>query len=113
MIAAVQIRGQIGARQPVKDTLRMLHLAKKHAAVVLEDTPVNRGMLQKVADFITYGEVSDETAKKLQSLYTGTKSAHLHPPRGGYKSIKRPFTKNGDLGYRGEEMEKLVTRMFP
>lgn len=113
MIAAVQIRGHVGARQPVKDTLKMLNLAKKHAAVVLEDNEVNRGMLLKAADFITYGTVSDETAKKIKDLYKGDKSAHLHPPRGGYKSIKRPFTMNGDLGHRGEEMEALVTRMFP
>jgi large subunit ribosomal protein L30 len=113
MIVAVQLRGQIGARQPVKDTLKMLNLGKKHAAIVIEDNPVNKGMLRKAADFITYGEVSDETAKKIKDLYTGTKSAHLHPPRGGFKSIKRPFTMNGDLGNRGEEMEKLVTRMFP
>lgn len=113
MIAAVQIRGHIGARQGVKDTLKMLHLAKKHAAIVLEDNPVNRGMLQKVESFITYGEVSDEMAEKIKKLYTGTKSAHLHPPRGGYKSIKRSFKQKGDLGYRGEEMEKLVERMFP
>ncbi|MFT4250528.1 MAG: uL30 family ribosomal protein [Candidatus Woesearchaeota archaeon] len=113
MILAIQIRGHIGARQPVKDTLRMLHLAKKHAAVILEDTPVNRGMLQKVADFITYGEVSAETAKKIEALYTGTKSAHLHPPRGGFKSIKRSYRSRGDLGYRGEAIEELVARMFP
>lgn len=113
MIVAIQLRGQIGARQPVKDTLKMLHLGKKHAAVVLEDTPVNRGMLKKVQDYITYGEVSDEIAKKVQELYTGTQSAHMHPPRGGLKSIKKPFTQNGDLGDRGAEMEKLVVRMFP
>lgn len=113
MIVAIQIRGHIGARQPVKDTLKMLNLAKKHSAIVLEDTEINRGMLRKVADYITYGTVSDDVAEKVKDLYTGTNSAHLHPPRGGYKSIKRPFKMNGDLGDRGEEMDKLVTRMFP
>ena len=113
MIAAIQIRGHIGARQGVKDTLKMLHMGKKHAAVILEDNPVNRGMLHKVEDFVTFGEVSDEMAKKIKDLYTGTKSAHMHPPRGGFKSIKRSFQQNGDLGNRGEEMEKLLERMMP
>ena len=61
MIAAVQIRGHIGARQPVKDTLKMLNLGKKHACSLLPDNPVNQGMLLKCRDFITYGPVTKET----------------------------------------------------
>jgi hypothetical protein len=81
--------------------------------VVVEDNPVNRGMLKKAENFITYGEVSDEMAKKIQGLYTGTKSAHMHPPRGGFRSIKKAYTQKGDLGYRGDAIEALLERMFP
>ncbi len=35
----------------------------------------------------------------------------LHPPRGGYKSIKRPYPR-GDLGYRGEAVNDLLARMI-
>lgn len=91
----------------------MLNLNKKHAAVVVEDTPANRGMLRKCKDFITFGEVSDETAKKLKDLYQGDNAAHLHPPRGGFRSIKRPYQGKGDLGDRGDAMQDLVERMFP
>ncbi len=113
MIAAIRIRSSIGARKPVKDTLRMLGLTRKNACVVVEDTPQMRGMLRKCTDFITYGDVSDELAKQLKELYKGDDAAHLHPARGGLKSVKRPFTRNGDLGDRGEEMEKLIKRMLP
>lgn len=36
----------------------------------------------------------------------------LHPPRKGYKGIKRPFTMKGALGYRGKEINKLLERMI-
>lgn len=36
----------------------------------------------------------------------------LSPPKNGYKSIKRPFTKKGALGYRGKEINKLLEKMI-
>jgi large subunit ribosomal protein L30 len=36
----------------------------------------------------------------------------LHPPKKGYKnSVKRPYNNKGELGYRGEEINKLARRM--
>lgn len=111
MIAAILIRGKMGARQGVKDTLKMLNLNKKHACVLLEDTPVNNGMLNKCKDFVTFGTVSEDTQKALKNIMQN-KTAHLHPPRGGLKSIKRPVGSGGDLGLR-KDMDALVERMLP
>lgn len=36
----------------------------------------------------------------------------LSPPKKGYKSIKRPFTKKGALGYRGKGINKLIEKMI-
>jgi len=36
----------------------------------------------------------------------------LSPPRKGYASTKKPFTKRGSLGNRGEEINKLLARMI-
>ena len=36
----------------------------------------------------------------------------LNPPKKGYSSIKRSFTKKGALGYRGKEINKLIERMI-
>ena len=36
----------------------------------------------------------------------------LHPPRKGFKSIKKPFTMKGDLGNRGEKINELLGRMI-
>jgi len=36
----------------------------------------------------------------------------LHPPRKGFKSIKKHFKNKGDLGYRGEAINELIKRMM-
>ena len=36
----------------------------------------------------------------------------LHPPRGGLRSVKKPFTLGGDLGYRGPAINDLIRRML-
>ena len=35
----------------------------------------------------------------------------LHPPRKGYRKIKRSFSEGGALGYRGKEIGSLLYRM--
>ena len=36
----------------------------------------------------------------------------LHPPKKGFKrTVKRPFRSGGELGYRGESISELATRM--
>ncbi|HNR25150.1 MAG TPA: 50S ribosomal protein L30, partial [Methanobacteriaceae archaeon] len=35
----------------------------------------------------------------------------LHPPRKGYKDIKKAFNEGGTLGYRGEDINHLLKRM--
>lgn len=32
----------------------------------------------------------------------------LHPPKGGYRTIKRAFSEGGSLGYRGKEINALI-----
>ena len=113
MIAAIQLRGNIDARQTVKDTLRMLGLGRKHRCKLFEETPVNVGMLNKCRDFITYGPVSAETVKLLEKHFKDG-VARLHPPRGGFRSIKRSVNAGGDLGLRAEGgMDSLIGRMLP
>ena len=114
-IAAILIRGLIDLRQDVKDTLRMLNLQKKNACVILEDNAVNRGMLKKVENYITFGEITEETLKELQEKRpTETKYYSLHPPRGGFerRGIKKPYNLKGALGNRGEKINDLIKKML-
>ena len=36
----------------------------------------------------------------------------LHPPLKGFEGIKKPYTLGGSLGYRGEKINDLLTRML-
>jgi large subunit ribosomal protein L30 len=121
LLAAIRIRGVIGLKQSFKDTLSMLRLYKKNSCVILEDTPVNRGMLVKVKDFITYGEVDEETLhtlakqrKKQNYSSRGLKVFRLSPPKKGFgrKGIKWSFVNKGALGYRGDKINDLIKRMI-
>jgi large subunit ribosomal protein L30 len=61
--AAVLVRSLVGAPQPIIDTLKMLNLTRKnHCSLVKKE---NEGMLKKVEAYITYGEIDEETLKKL------------------------------------------------
>ena len=65
MYAVIRIRGRTGIRKNIADTLDMLNLTRISHAVVIPDTPSYNGMLQKAKDYITWGEISEETFKKL------------------------------------------------
>ncbi len=139
MFAVIRVRSGIGMRPDVSDTLKMLRLHKVNHCVLLRDTPVFRGMLQKVKDYVTWGEISDEMLKKLvekrgrklgnirldskeaEEIFNELKDSgkterikpvfRLSPPSKGYKSIKQHFPK-GDLGYRGDKINELLKRMI-
>jgi large subunit ribosomal protein L30 len=64
-IAVVRIRGSIGVRRNVEDTMKMLRLYKKNNCVIISNTEVYVGMLIKVKDYVTWGEIDEETFKLL------------------------------------------------
>jgi large subunit ribosomal protein L30 len=113
-IAVVLIRGLINLNTDIKDTLYMLGLRKKHNCVVLKDTPSIQGMLHKCKDYITWGNISEETLSQLKKVRLQEKAYCLNPPKGGFerKGIKKSFTKGGALGNRGDNINKLITRMI-
>ncbi|RAP48031.1 MAG: 50S ribosomal protein L30 [Methanosphaera sp. rholeuAM6] len=67
MYAVIRIRGRTGIRKNIADTLDMLNLTRISHTVIIPDTPSYKGMLQKAKDYITWGEVSEETFLKLFS----------------------------------------------
>lgn len=138
-LAVVLIRGMIDMSQPLKDALRVLRLHHKNHCVVIADTPSSRGMLNKVKDYITWGEISSETyaelverrGKEFKARLTDGKKKYsyatvefkgkkykpyfaLSPPVKGFgrKGIKVAFRAGGALGNRGEKMNDLIKRML-
>ncbi len=154
----VRLRGESGASPDTEKTLNLLRLRRRFAASLYHDSlPGIEGMLRKVQDWATWGEIDRETliellykrgrivgdkpltdqwvAEKLglyggipelaDKLLSGELHYHkleeagikpffrLHPPRGGFKkTIKRHYTNNGELGYRGSAINELIRRML-
>jgi large subunit ribosomal protein L30 len=138
-IAIILVRGLVGVRQTVKDTLKMLGLTRKNHCVVIANNPVNLGMIKKAKDFITWGSISEEVFQELvakrgeewkgrvedsKKKYSykaldvdGKKYKRyfrLNPPRKGFgrKGIKMPFKLGGGLGDRADKMDDLIKRML-
>ncbi len=65
MFAVVRIRGRVGVRKEIEDTLKMLRLEKVNNCVLIEESPSFKGMLQKVRDFITWGEIKKEVLVRM------------------------------------------------
>lgn len=114
--AAILIRGLIGIRKDIKQTIFMLGLRKKHACVILPQTDSILGMLRKAQGYLAFGEVSNETAELLikKRSKKNSRCFALAPPRQGFerKGIKVPFTRGGALGYRGEKINDLIKKMI-
>lgn len=62
--AVIRLRGKHDLRKGVEDTLKMLHLTRQNHCVVVPQDSTHRGMLKTVKDFVTWGEVDEETLAK-------------------------------------------------
>jgi large subunit ribosomal protein L30 len=138
-IAIILVRGLVGVQKSIKDTLTMLRLHRKNQCVIITMNSVNKGMLHKVKDYVTWGEISDEVFNKLivargeewLARKTDSKNKYeyksfkangkeykpyfrLNPPRKGFgrKGIKMPFKLGGGLGDRADKMNDLLLRMI-
>jgi len=115
-IAVVRIRGLVNIRKTIGATLDMLRLYRKNYCVVVDNRPEIVGMLKKAKDYITWGEIDDATLKLLveKREEKDKKFFRLQPPRKGFgrKGTKRMFSAGGALGYRGEKINDLITRMI-
>ena len=141
MYAAIRIRGSVDLKKDIEDTLAMLRLNRKMHCVLIKENDVMKGMLQKVRNWITWGEVDDEILKSLirkrgrklgdaklneqetEEIFKKIKETEkipeeikpvfrLTPPSKGFKeSIKQHYPK-GELGYRGKEINELLKRMI-
>jgi len=140
LICAIRVRGQTGIRKDVKDTLNMLRLYRSNYCVVLESKPEIIGMLKKCKDYITWGEIDNETynavvskrGEEYKGRVTDSKNKityrkfiviedkrykpyfRLSPPKKGFgrKGVKGTFKQHGALGYRGDKIKDLVVRML-
>ncbi len=141
MILAIRIRGQVGLPFFIKESLFRLRLRRKYSAVLIKPTKENLKLIQKMRNYIAYGDVDKETLKELISkraepldkskkidaekivaeLEKRTLEElkikpffRLHPPRGGIDAKKHYVAGKGKgvLGDNKKDINKLVRRML-
>ncbi|WP_457554856.1 50S ribosomal protein L30 [Candidatus Pyrohabitans sp.] len=110
-----------GMLQKAKDYITWGEVTQEEVALILR----NRGELQGgtrlsdayVREHTRFESIDDfarafvEFKAELSDIPGLKKVFRLHPPRKGYRGIKRSFVEGGALGYRGEAMRELLRRM--
>ncbi|NHI93131.1 MAG: 50S ribosomal protein L30 [Candidatus Lokiarchaeota archaeon] len=54
-LIVIRLRGRVGVKYDIADTLKMLNLNRVNHAVVIDNRKSYIGMLQKVKDYVTWG----------------------------------------------------------
>jgi len=141
LFAVIRVRGSVNVNRPMKDTMEMLRLRRINNCVVVPADQTFKGMLKKAQNFLTWGEIDQETLEKLvwkrgrllgdkRLEKTKAKSVaqriikertlketdikpvfRLTPPSKGHKPVKRLYPK-GACGYRGRHINELLKRMI-
>jgi large subunit ribosomal protein L30 len=65
MFFVIRVRGSTGVIADIKDTLDLLNLTRISHAVLVEENPSMKGMLQKAKDNLTWGEIDGETLTEI------------------------------------------------
>ena len=122
-LVVIRVRGPVRVNRDVNDTLDMLGLYRKNFCAFVDKK--NMGMIKKVKDYITYGEIDKETESMLvkkrgektinkEGKTVLKKFFRLNSPKKGFgrKGIKAAFSKSGALGYRGDKINDIIKRML-
>lgn len=140
-IAVLRIKGNVKVPEAIQNTLHRLNLNRKNHLVFYEKNDAVLGMVKRVKDYVTYGEVDEsfvkEVLEKRGDLYESSltdskklyeyksrffefgkkkykKAVRLNPPVGGFerKGTKKGFNQGGSLGYRGDKIKDLISKML-
>lgn len=65
MYAIVRLRGSVNVRYTIEDTMKMLRLHKVNHCVLVPENPHYKGMVQKIKDYVAYGQVNAKTLAEL------------------------------------------------
>ena len=87
----VKIRGTVSAQKEVRETLLFLHLTHTNHAILVDSRASYKGMLQRVNNYVTWGEPTKETVlmmlQKRAKLAGDKKLTEEYVKKIGYKSL--------------------------
>jgi large subunit ribosomal protein L30 len=111
MFAVIRIRGSVNRSKEARFALAAVNLHAANHCILLPDDQTSRGVLQKIHNEITWGEITPDMEKALKEKRGDGPVYRLSPPSHGYRSTKLRYPK-GDLGYRGAKINDLLQRML-
>ncbi|MCI0497269.1 MAG: 50S ribosomal protein L30 [Thermoplasmata archaeon] len=65
MLAVIRVKGSLNVKQDIAFTLRILRLNQVNHCILLDENPTTKGMLQKVKDCVTWGEIDRDALVEL------------------------------------------------
>ena len=65
LMAVIRIRGGVGVTEKIETTMELLRLRRKHRCIIVIANDNYMGMISKVKDYCTFGEVDAATVKDL------------------------------------------------
>ncbi|MFO7792844.1 MAG: 50S ribosomal protein L30 [Candidatus Saliniplasma sp.] len=151
VLAVIRIRSPRRKTHKIEETLKSLGLKQVNNCTIISNDPTNKGMLNRVKDVVTWGEIEEDMlvdllksrsnlGEELTDDYISENTEYetlndfvkkvkednasikdlpdlenlfkLHPPRGGFRGVKKPYKTGGSLGYRGKDINILIEKMF-
>jgi large subunit ribosomal protein L30 len=90
-LLVVKIRGTVRAQRETRETLDLLRLVHTNHAILIDNRPAYKGMLQRVNSYVTYGEPSKELVAaiitKRGRLAGDKKITEEYLRKTGYKNV--------------------------
>ncbi|MEM4717876.1 MAG: 50S ribosomal protein L30 [Desulfurococcaceae archaeon] len=124
--AIIRLRGTVNIPHDVEYTLKLLRLHRKyHCVLYPASLPGLRGMLEKIKDYITWGEIDRETLvqllyargripgnKKLTDEYVDSKLG-VYGIKGGIPALADAILEGKISLHKTEDFVKPVFRLHP
>lgn len=108
MYIAIRLRGHAGVNRGIEETMMLLGLKTPNTCVIISENAVNKGMLDKVKDYVAWGEADEKTIAELKINDKEPRTViRFSPPSKGFRSLKLHYPK-GDLGYRGKAINEFL-----
>lgn len=118
-LAVLRVRGTINIKEDINDTLKMLRLNRANHLTILPSTPEYLGMIQKIKNYIIWGEITPETLtyllKKRGEMIGGKKIAISYLEKKGFKTFEELANKilSSELKLKDLDEIKPIFRLHP
>ncbi len=92
MLAVIKVRGNISVSYDLKHTMNLLNLTRVNHLVLVSEKPQMKKMVEKVQNYVTFGEINKETLSKVlekKARISATKKLTLEKLKElGFKSFE-------------------------